>query len=102
MVYETTTTQLENVQQSIVRIWGKDSGDAWRIVVCESGGSPNSVNHADSLITGYSSWGLWQLNRPFHPELLNFQVNTIEAKKLFDRRGWQPWTRCAQKLDLLK
>jgi hypothetical protein len=91
------TNRTHTVVGSILTHFGVDAPLAFKIGFCESGLNPESINWDDAKITGYPSWGLFQLNRPKFEGWNDPETNVKEAKKLFDRRGWQPWS-CSKKV----
>lgn len=87
----------EHIISLIFTYFGEDAPTAVQIAMCESTLNPKAVNYDDAKITGHPSWGLFQLNRLKFTDWDDPLINIIEAKKLFDRRGWQPWS-CARKI----
>jgi len=94
------TTEKEDIIAYIESVFLDD--DALKIAKCESSLNPKAYNpetHAkEHGITKYSSYGIFQLNRPYDPRLYNYKHNIDEAKKLYDRRSWFPWLNCMKKL----
>lgn len=70
---------------------------ALRIMSCESGGNPQSVNWNDAKITGMPSNGLFQINSPQNWDWHDPESNVKRAAEMFSRRGWQPWS-CRHKI----
>ena len=91
------TTAYENVEMAIKREFGAETDLALKIAKCESNLNPKAINYNDALITGNPSWGVFQLNRKEFKGWDNFQINIKEAKKLYNKRKWQPWS-CWKKL----
>jgi hypothetical protein len=69
-----------------------------------------STKHNDDWWTGDDSWGCFQVNRfgamaltrPPATWLVDPINNVQYAIKLYQERGWEPWTNSAIKLGLLK
>ena len=76
----------------------REFGHDWlvmrEIMRCESQSDPKAVNHADAEITGYSSWGLFQINSPEFDGWDNPETNIRAAKKKYDSQGLNAWTNC--------
>jgi hypothetical protein len=74
--------------------WNTDIAIA--IAKCESGLNPKAFNPETSSklkgITTYSSYGIFQLNRPYDERLYDYKYNISLAYELYQRRSWQPWT----------
>lgn len=67
--------------------------EARSIMMCESGGNPNSVGDKN---TAYRSYGLFQIRalpgRPSPEWLLVPENNISYAYSLYQKSGWSPWT----------
>ena len=84
-------------QQYIAEVFGPAAGEATRVAECESGLNPSAVS------PGGGNHGLFQINN-VHRE--NFTAitgqpweavydpyyNSQYARRLYDGRGWAPWT----------
>jgi len=75
--------------------------NALAVMACESGGNIGSINYNDAKITGYPSYGLYQINGPDNWSWDDPEKNVDRAVTMFYTRGWQPWSNCARKLGLL-
>jgi len=72
--------------------FGAEASTAIRVAIAESGLNCNATNWDDAKITGKPSMGVFQLNRDFDTKYYDCEYNIREAKKLFDRRHFQPWS----------
>lgn len=86
------------VQELIVKYFGKDSAAALKVAKCESGLNPKAANKVSSARGVFQIIkGTWVSNRKamgLSTDLdLRFDAeeNIKTAKYLYDRRGWQPW-----------
>jgi len=78
---------------------------------CESGFYPkdpqswnyalNNKNEGDSLITGYTSWGLFMINAPKFEEWNTPQVNIQRAVQKYKSQGYRAWYNCSRGLGIL-
>jgi hypothetical protein len=80
--------------QLIRYYFGRDADQAIRVFTCESGLRTLAEN--DHNADGFPDIGIAQIHvTPSHPftadEMKNPVANLLQAKKLFDDRGWQPW-----------
>jgi len=66
------------------------------VAKCESGLNPRAYNPETKAkergITIYSSYGVFQLNRQYDERYYDYQYNILEAYKLYQKRGFNPWT----------
>lgn len=96
-----TPAPLDPIQSYILEVFGKDGQDAIKIAKCESKLNPQAVGHNSDSVQS-TDWGLFQINDHWqkisNPSfLLDYKINTLMAKKIFDSRGnWSAWT-CATK-----
>jgi hypothetical protein len=80
--------------QLIRYYFGKDATDATKVFTCESGLRTEAINpHNDDH---FPDIGIAQIHvtdrSPFTvDEMKNPVANLLQAKKMFDERGWQPW-----------
>ena len=99
MADEAMAHAADPIGASIRSIWGDRAEEATRVAFCESSLRPDNVSD------DHQDWGLFQINVVHKPlvramgyewsDLLDPTVNTIVAKRVFDRAGdWSPWT-CA-------
>lgn len=84
-------------RQQIAQVFGADSAAAERVAWCESRLDPAAVSSTNDH-------GLFQINATYHrasfeevtgqPWSMVYDAfwNTVYAKHLYDRQGWQPWT----------
>ena len=79
-----------NVEEIIV-CYPWPFGEASRIAFCESTDDP--------LATNGTSWGLFEINWPYHQdlfenplELFDPEVNTRVAYAIWKDQGWEPWS----------
>lgn len=83
-------------QQQIAQIFGAKAAEAERVAHCESTMDPAAVSSTNDH-------GLFQINAVHQPDFVEvtgqpwYMVydafwNTVFAKHLYDRQGWQPWT----------
>jgi len=75
--------------------------NALAIMDCESGGNQGAVNYNDAKITGYPSYGLFQINGPDNWEWDEPDKNIDRAVTKFYMSGWNPWRNCAKRLGLI-
>lgn len=72
-------------------VFGDKASEAIKIAKCESGFNNTAVGDG-----GYSS-GLFQIYTKVHQtytieELKDPYLNTVVARRIFDKSGWLPWT----------
>lgn len=78
----------------IRNIFGKDSPDAIHVFTCESGLRTLAENdHNDD---GFPDIGVAQIHVTSGSvfsiaDMRNPMANLLQAKRMFDNRGWQPW-----------
>ena len=72
-----------------------------KIMYCETGGVPTKINHGDAKITGYPSWGLFQINAPEFTDWDKPEVNVLRAKRKLETQGYRAWFNCAKKNQLI-
>ena len=75
--------------------------NALAIMACESGGNQKAVNHNDTKVTGYASYGLFQINGPDNWKWDNPDKNIDRAVTIFYTQGWRAWKNCAKDLGLI-
>ena len=78
----------------IKEVFGSVSETAILIAECESGFDSSRVNKEDAKITGYSSWGLFQINSEEFVGWEDPYINTLKAKEIYDRQGFEAWKNC--------
>lgn len=88
--------QPESVEDLIGRYFGSATGQALKIVRCESNFNPAARSPTNDH-------GLFQINRVHRnmfpqvtgrpwSDVYDAEANTIYAKHLYDSEGWRPWT----------
>lgn len=70
---------------------------AIQVATCESGLDPKALNletRAKELgITKYSSYGIFQENRPYDERYFDWKYNIdVAYKEFYLKRGWKPWS----------
>jgi hypothetical protein len=97
--------QQEEIIAFIKQTFGKDAEDAIKVARCESGLNPKAVGHNTDAAQS-TDYGLFQINDHWQGVtntnfLLDYKINTLMAKKIFDGRGnWSAWV-CATKYNAL-
>lgn len=76
---------------------GNDVPIAAAVALAESSGNPNIIGDRGT------SYGLWQIHLPDHPELagenlLDPVVNAAAAFHVFGKQGWRAWSTYKQNL----
>lgn len=96
---EHPTSQQEAIQQEIIKVFGKDADDAFKILSCENKGLvPDAVNENTN---GSIDVGIFQVNSIHGVRakwLENWKVNIQVAHQIFTEQGnWSAWS-CAKKV----
>lgn len=78
----------------IKNIFGRDSETAIRVFTCESGLRSKAEN--DHNYDGFPDIGIAQIHVTSQSlftvsEMFDAYANLLQAKRMFDSRGWQPW-----------
>lgn len=90
---EVTASGVEQWRELVSKYFPANQVDyALRIMSCESGGNPQSVNWNDAKITGMPSNGLFQINSTQDWSWHDPETNIQRAHEMWSRRGWQPWS----------
>lgn len=82
-----TTTEL-TIEQKIRATFPEDPETALKIAKCESNLNPKAISPTNDH-------GLMQINLTVHDvegDIYNVDTNLKFARKLYDERGWKPWT----------
>lgn len=78
----------ERIIEKIRETFPEDPERAVAIAKCESGLNPKAVSPTNDH-------GLMQINKTVHTvtgDIYDVETNLKFARKLYDERGWQPWT----------
>jgi hypothetical protein len=88
----------EGIKKIICDVFRDKCEEALIIAQCESTFNPNNINEEDAKVTGYASYGLFQINGPDTWAWNDPLQNTLAAYDKYTRRGWNPWPGCKKKL----
>ena len=92
----------QNIIDEIKKVFGKDSNRAFKLLQCENGKlNPDAVN---TNTDGSKDFSVFQVNNRWQGVqgkfLLNWKVNILIAKQIFDEsHSFKMWT-CGQKLGI--
>lgn len=78
----------ERIIEKIRETFPEDPDRAVAIAKCESGFNPKAISPTNDH-------GLMQINKTVHTvegDIYDVETNLKFARKLYDERGWQPWT----------
>ena len=98
----TLATKYDTESQVIEYILEKfgDKGEvAAEIANCESRYNAEAVNWGDAKITGYPSYGIFQINGFDDWDWKDYKENTDRAYEKYLNGGWAHWKYCSNKVN---
>lgn len=78
---------VDAMQMIVADYFGDQPDKAFRVVQCESRWDPTAYNAAGPYV------GLFQVYRGS----TSARQNVADARRMFERRGWQPWPVCGRR-----
>lgn len=86
-----------SMREIVAAYWPEQPDYAWAIVLCESDldgdGQPDADVVSLRRLGGAGEQGAWQIH-PVNGMVVvpDFEAQTAQARRIYDARGWQPWS----------